>query len=231
MKADQKTDALYAGFRGRFGRRDASANGYRYEGYFRGEQAVVHDLISTDAEIVLDVCCGSGLMLLPLAEAGRFVFGVDFNADACRAASSNGFVVVRGDAFCLPLADHTVDEVVNCQFFNQQTNEAVSAFIAEASRILRSHGRIILIWRNDRAWIHRVAHSVLTAIDRIRRMPIFPQFAHEIRDVEKELLRAGFRIERREVSCAPLGWRSRATDSLRARLIGASYVLVASKSG
>ena len=72
MRADRETDALYAGMRRRFGARRAEANGYRYAGYFHREQALLLSLLDADAAVVLDVACGSGLMLEPLRDGAIF---------------------------------------------------------------------------------------------------------------------------------------------------------------
>jgi SAM-dependent methyltransferase len=229
MRGDKHTDALYADVRGRFGHRQAGANGYRYEGYFRREQTVVHSLMDPGAATVLDACCGSGLMLLPLIDQTRIIFGIDFNDDACQAAARNGFPVLRSDAYTMPLGDSCIDEIINCQFFNQQRADGVAAFVDEAARVLVPGGRVIMVWRNANALIHRTAHGLLTIADRLRGQPQFPQEMHSFDAVENYLKDAGLVIAHREVSCAPLSWRSANTHGIAARVIGASCVLVGQK--
>lgn len=229
MRADQKTDALYAHMRRRFGAARARANGYRYEGYFIREQQVLLSLIDPNARTLLDVACGSGLMLRPLLGAERTVLGVDFNVDACAAASANGLAVVRGDAFKLPFASASLDQIVNCQFFNQQTPDGVGAFVVEAARLLTPGGQIVLVWRNGAAYIHRILHICLTGLDRLRGIPEFPQVTHSFADLRRILESAGLEVLREEVSCPPLRWRSQVIDRLPARLLGASCIVVARK--
>lgn len=230
MRADRRTDALYAAMRGRFGATRARANGYRYEAYFRREQAVLLALTDADARVVLDVACGSGLMVQPLRAADRLVFGVDFNAAACADAAANGVPVVRGDAFALPLAAASVEQIVNCQFFNQQSAAGVASFVDEVARVLVPGGSVILVWRNADALIHRVAHACLTFIDRLHGLPAFPQETHRFSELRQVLTAAGFAIEHEEVSCPPLAWRSTAVAGWAARVIGASCIMVARKS-
>ncbi len=230
MRGDKQTDALYADVRGRFGHAQAGANGYRYEGYFRREQGVVHSLMDPAANVVLDACCGSGLMLLPLLEKNKAIFGIDFNVDACRSAARNGFPILRGDAYSMPLADGCIDEVINCQFFNQQSSDGVAAFADEVARVLVPGGRVILVWRNANALIHRTAHYLLTIADHWRGQPEFPQETHSFGDVEAHLKRAGLAVRHREVACAPLAWRSDRIEGIAAQVIGASCVLVAQKA-
>lgn len=230
MRGDKTTDGLYAGMRDRFGEASPLANGYRYRGYFLREQALLLSLLDSSAPVLVDVACGSGLMLAPLLGQRALVFGVDFNADACRAAAANGFPVVRGDAFALPLPDAAIDEITCCQFFNQQTPAAVASFVREAARVLRPGGRAVFVWRNAGAFVHRVAHFGLTAMDRLRGREVFPQYGHAFADVDRYAADAGLEVGTKLVSFPPLGWRSARVGGVLAGAIGASCVLVASRS-
>lgn len=229
MKGDKETDALYVGMRERYGQRKARANGYRYENYFRREQALVFELIKPDARVIVDLACGSGLMSSPLNSRCDSLLGLDFNAHACIAARDNGLKVMRGDAFNLPLASSSVSQVINCQFFNQQKPQAMPAFMRELARVLEPGGEAVLVWRNASALIHRVAHLLLTALDRIMQREVFPQYTHPLAVVAAIATEAGLELKHNELSCPPLNWRSTAVNSLSGRLIGASCVLVLSK--
>ncbi len=229
-RGDGDTDALYATLRGRFGDTNPRANGYRYTRYFEREQTIVLSLVNPEGKIILDACCGSGLMLQPLLGVASQVLGIDFNADACRAARSNNIPVTQGDVYQMPFADGSVDEIVNCQFFNQQDATGVLAFIAEAARILRHRGRLILVWRNANAIIHRLSHACLRIVDHLRGFPDFPQLTHSFPEVIHALGGAGFTVEHAELSCPPLGWRSRNIHGLLGTVIGASCILVAYKN-
>lgn len=229
MRGDKDTDGLYVGMRTRFEASSARANGYRSEGYFRAEQAVVLELLPPTARTVVDLCCGSGLMLLPLKTGSRTVFGIDFNARACEGARANGFTVARGDAMQLPLADGSVDALVNCQFFNQQDRERVLRCLAEIARVLRPGGQAVLVWRNGSAWIHIVAHAVLSVLDRLRGHEVFPQHVHRLEEVARAAQELGLETAHREVTNPLLGWRSKQLASWPARVMGASCVLVLTK--
>lgn len=229
MRGDKHTDALYGGMRERYGRGQARANGYRYEAYFRREQAILFGLLDDAATVSVDVACGSGLMLRPLLSPTRRVLGVDFNAEACCAAAANGLPVVRGDAYHLPFADGAIEQLVNCQFFNQQTPAGVAAFVIETARVLAPGGRAVLVWRNGRALIHRVAHGLLSALDRWRGLPQFPQQTHPLETVAAALVAAGLVVTHRELSCPPLAWRTQAVDGCAAHVLGASCIVVATK--
>lgn len=229
MQGDKTTNLLYTTLRKRYGTTSPLANGYRSRAYFLRERAILHGLIDPSVSKVIDVGCGSGLMLRPLVGPDRLVFGLDYNADACEAALANGLPAIRGDAFILPFANSSIDLITNCQFFNQQKIEGVRTFVGEAARVLKFGGRLIAIWRNGEAAIHRFSHFCLSRFDGMRGLPVFPQYVHRLDDVRVYLRNVGLEVERAEVSLPILGWRSRNTTGLAARAIGASCIVVAIK--
>lgn len=229
IAADRDVDKLYAGLRRRFDRNNSRANGYLYEGYFRREQHILFSLLNSEASILVDVACGSGLMVQPLIDMRNQVIGIDFNVDACSAAQKNGLTVVRGDAFALPLADASVDEIVTCQFFNQQQPSAVQHFIAESARVLRPGGRVIMVWRNGTAWVHRLALLCFGLAGKLRRLPSFPYANHSQAFIRVHAANAGLAVVSQSVSFPPLGWQSSAIDSVLAHIIGASNICVLEK--
>ena len=154
------------------------------------------------------------------------VFGVDFNADACAGARDNGFLVVRGDAMNLPLVDGSVDEIINCQFFNQQDQARVAQFLTEVRRVLKPGGRAILVWRNGAALIHVLAHALLTLLDRLQGHEVFPQYVHRLPEVERMARESGLTVEHRELANPLINWRSEHVGGVFGRLMGASCVLV-----
>lgn len=246
MRADGEVDALYRAMRDRFGGRAAGANGYVSTGFFRREQALVLDLIAAHAPAaprpatVLDIACGSGLMLGdPVARdrlpAGLRVVGVDYNARACRDAAVNGLAILRGDAFRLPVASETMDLAINCQFLNQQARDARAPFLAEAARVLAPGGHLILLWRRADSLLHRGAHALVSARDRLTGRPIFPQVAHPMPAIAAAAEAAGFAVVTRGTTL-PVAVPGRAApvvpaSGLVGRLVGASNLLVLRRKG
>lgn len=226
ITADRAVDALYAGMRGRFGTANSRANGYVYEGYFRREQALLLSLLNPQASVVVDVGCGSGLMLQPLIELRAKVIGIDFNRDACLAAKAHGLDVLRGDAFNLPLADASIDELVTCQFFNQQTPAAVEQYTKESARVLRPGGKSVMVWRNGSAWVHRIALAIFGRLDRLRGRDAFPYENHGFEAMRNYAHAAGLAVRLECVSFPPLNWQSQSVNSVLARAIGASNICV-----
>jgi hypothetical protein len=62
ISASREVDNLYVGLRRRYGDDSARANGYLYEGYFLGEQRILFSLLDVNAQTLVDVACGTGLM-------------------------------------------------------------------------------------------------------------------------------------------------------------------------
>lgn len=227
--ADQQTDNLYAGIRQKFGQRGAGANGYQMGSFFRREQALLYSLLRPDGFPLLDIACGSGLMLAPSLGQGAEVIGLDFNQQACLDAQNNSLDVVRGDAFALPFASETIAQVVNCQFLNQQNAADTQRFIKEVARVLKPDGQLLLFWRHADSLFHRLAGALVQANERLRGAPVFPQFTHPMADIEAVMASAGLTVVARTVS-VPFGYpRQLQPFGLFAKIIGASLVLVAQK--
>jgi SAM-dependent methyltransferase len=98
---------------------------------------------------VLDLCCGPGRHLVPLAAAGYVVTGLDADAGAiadahAKVAEVESANVIRGDMRALPIVSGTLDAVVclwqSFGHFDDATNLAV---LAEVARVLRPGGRAI----------------------------------------------------------------------------------------
>ena len=229
ISADRTVDRRYGILRERYGHRNARSNGYRLHAYFLREQEMVLAALQRHTGTIVDIACGSGLMVQPLDDELTPVFGIDFNAQACQSAYSNGLAVVRGDAFALPFGDACIRQVVSCQFFNQQKPEQVERFVRETSRVLTPGGQAVLVWRNGKAWIHRVAHTLFTLLDRLRRRPDFPNFNHDHSDLRRYAQSYGLEVERITLSFPLLRWQTSRLDDIAATMFGASYFLILTK--
>lgn len=228
-KADESVDALYQSLRSKHGDDNSKANGYLWHGYFLREQKILFGLLNPEANVILDVGCGSGLMCAPLVEKRALVAGVDFNQEACMDAKANGVAIVRGDAFELPVASESIDEIVCCQFFNQQSESAVMQFVSESARVLRPGGHVIMIWRNHEAYVHRVALALFRILERMRRLPKFPYENHTIESISRIGKQFGMTEQYTAVAFPPFSWVNQATGSWQASIIGASNISILTK--
>lgn len=226
VRADRATDEKYALIRERYGGGSGLANGYRLHRYFLNERTLLLTLLGEVDGTVLDLACGSGLMGQPLNSDHCNVVGLDFNKTACNDCASNGIAVVRGDAYALPFAAESIQHAFSCQFFNQQDPEQVPQILSELARVLSPGGRLVLVWRNHQAWIHRFAHAVFSLADKLAARPSFPVYSHPLDQVRSAAEQCGFRTLDAMVSFPLTHWRSRQLASLPARAIGASAVLL-----
>ena len=230
IKADSNVDELYEVMRSAHGARKAGANGYRLHSFFRREQRLLLSHLDWDKGPILDIACGSGLMLLPLMAQGRTVIGVDFNETACNDARHNGLAILRGDAFNLPIGDNSIAQAVNCQFLNQQPAEQTQRFIEETARVLMPGGQLLILWRHAESVLHRSAHAVLQALDKITGdQPEFPQYKNTLEEITRYSHEAGLSLVQGAVTLPVLRPYTLPSTSIRAQLFGASLFAILKK--
>jgi SAM-dependent methyltransferase len=107
-------------------------------------------LAATPGHVVLDLGCGPGTDLGPLAAAvtaAGLVTGIDLDpvmADHARASQQGRpqVSVLRGDAHALPVRAASVDRVWSDRLLQHVTDPAW--VLAEMRRVLRPHGRIVM---------------------------------------------------------------------------------------
>lgn len=102
-------------------------------------------------EVVVDLGCGTGLLALPVAQMAGRVIAVDYSRPMLdrldlRAAELGLANVdcIRADLRELPLADASVDVVVSSYTFHHLPDESKELALAEARRILRPGGRMVV---------------------------------------------------------------------------------------
>ena len=95
---------------------------------------------------VLEVGCGTGLILGRIAHHAASARGVDFSAGMLRAARARGLDVVLGSATNLPFADASFDLV--CSFKVLAHVPEIGKALAEIARVVRPGGRMVLEFYN-----------------------------------------------------------------------------------
>src|SRR5580692_12433731 len=110
----------------------------------------------TGPAVIIDLGCGDGSALAIAAErnpAHRFV-GIDWSGDALRQARTLGLTVLRaGVAADLPVADGTADVVIMSELIEHLVDP--DGAVAEARRMLRPGGSLLLSTPNLAAWYNR----------------------------------------------------------------------------
>jgi 2-polyprenyl-6-hydroxyphenyl methylase / 3-demethylubiquinone-9 3-methyltransferase len=119
--------------------------------------------------VLVDLGCGGGL-LAPHVAGYRHV-GVDLVDSALRQAGAHGVAPVRADVARLPLADGCADVVSAGEILEHVTD--LSTVVAEACRVLRPGGTLVLDTLADTALAKFVAVTVA------ERMPDVPRGLHD----------------------------------------------------
>ena len=107
--------------------------------------------VSTDM-LVLDVCCGPGMIATAAAARGARATGIDFSAAVIKVANSgeSGAEFHQGDAQSLSFADNSYDSVI-CGFGIIHLPDPQKA-LSEMYRVLKPGGRIALsVWEPPNA--------------------------------------------------------------------------------
>jgi demethylmenaquinone methyltransferase/2-methoxy-6-polyprenyl-1,4-benzoquinol methylase len=110
----------------------------------------VRDVLCRPESVVLDICCGTGDLVLALERArGSAVWGSDFChpmlvAAGEKIARRQGLSrLFEGDALALPLADASVDLITVAFGFRNLANYETG--LAEMRRVLRPGGRAAIL--------------------------------------------------------------------------------------
>lgn len=138
-------------------RRYYDAFSERYEAH-RGENSLqgYHDLVDelesqfverfARSGDVLEVGCGTGLVLARIREHARSVHGLDLSPGMLEKAREKGLDVVEGSATDLPFDDASFD--VTCSFKVLAHIPAIDKALSEMARVTRPGGTVIAEFYN-----------------------------------------------------------------------------------
>lgn len=114
------------------------------------EQAIERLLSGESIGALLDIGTGTGRMLQLFAPRAKSAIGIDRSSEMLRLArvkleeaGIEGASLRQGDMYALPLADLSADSIILHQVLHYA--QQPGAAIAEASRVLRADGRLLVI--------------------------------------------------------------------------------------
>ncbi|EMG37380.1 methylase involved in ubiquinone/menaquinone biosynthesis [Desulfocurvibacter africanus PCS] len=117
---------------------------------------------------VLDLACGTGVLMAMLRRRGVRTLGVDLSSAMLTKALRNGLAgsLARADATLLPVRDASVDCVCLVLALHENTRENQDAMLREALRALRPDGRLILAdWLTPRGVVAQAAHWCMHPVE------------------------------------------------------------------
>lgn len=91
--------------------------------------------------VLVDACCGGGLLAPHVAGLGYRHVGVDLGDRAVRVARHHGVTTVQGDVTRLPLRDACADVVVAGECLEHVPD--LDGFVREIARVLRPGGLLV----------------------------------------------------------------------------------------
>ncbi|WP_446217260.1 methyltransferase domain-containing protein [Micromonospora sp. IBHARD004] len=128
---------------------------------------------SRPGALLVDLGCGAGLLAPHLVGKGYRHVGLDLTRSALAQAAAHGVTVVNSDATAVPLADGCAD-VVSAGELLEHVPDWRRA-VAEACRLLRPGGLLVLDTLND------TALARLVAVEIGERLPTVPRGIHDPR--------------------------------------------------
>jgi len=142
---------------------DVMSQGYENERH-RGYHAFLDEAeVNAVADIVrdrdvLEVGCGTGLILSRLAPMARHVVGADLSAGMLEKARNRGLSVVQANALALPFPDNSFDAVVSFKVLAHI--EDIRGAVGEMCRVCRPGGFVAAEFYNS--------HSIRSLIKSIK---------------------------------------------------------------
>ena len=153
--------------------------------------------------LLVDLGCGAGLLAPRAAGKGYRHIGVDLVRSALRQAAEHGVTPVNGDAAAVPLADGCAHVVAAGEVLEHVPDWP--AAVAEACRILRPGGTLVLDTLNDTALSRFVAVRVAERFPGVPRGIHDPRLFVDARALVSTCARYGVRLRVRGVRPAVPG--------------------------
>lgn len=145
------------------------------------QRRIVRQLVNEAASaggVVVDVPCGTGVLVDVLAEQQRLVIGVDVSSEMLSLARTDHQTVcyVRGDITHLPFGDESVQCLVVVGLFHRLPASVRAQALAELRRV--SAGHVIASFSIDGPW-HRAKRRLLRSLRPRHKSPPYPIAAEQ----------------------------------------------------
>ena len=139
-----------------------------FAGWYERERHLPYHRMLDDLEVglverygtgkdVLEVGCGTGLLLDRVRRFARSARGIDLSAGMLGRARERGLAVAQASATDLPLRDASVDVVYSVKVLAHVPN--ISAALAEMARVVRPGGWVLAEFYNARS-LRRLVKAV-----------------------------------------------------------------------
>ena len=174
-----------------------------FGGEKRWRQLIIEWIDPWPGEKIIDICCGTGTLSIMLGQrlagAGE-VMGIDLSSrllnQARKKHKPDEVTFLEGDAQKIPFSQGYFDKAVICGALHEMPREVRRRVLAEAHRVIRPNGRIVVVEHNnpEKKW----KRSLFDFLERFN-----PEY-QTYRDLLKcglidEIERSGFRVVRRSV--------------------------------
>lgn len=128
-------------------RRRYDLTAYMYDRRYREIQQEKYEIVLANiasANRILDLGCGTGMLLASLEKRAEFTVGVDMSAQMLGAARKRAAkaALVLADADHLPFADESFDAVVSVTLLQNMPDPERT--VRELARVLRPNGKAII---------------------------------------------------------------------------------------
>lgn len=158
----------------------------------------------------VEMGCGTAYSSARLPKRNRTFVGLDFSANALRAARSEGRMdaLVQADIFALPYRKNSIHGIWKLGVMEHFTDAEIQNCLSEFHRALKPGGMVVLFWptrRNTSRWILAPLEKVISAWKR-SEFTFFPGEISRLRSKQqarKLMERAGF-----EVAALDFNWRT-----------------------
>ena len=126
-----------------------------YDLRYRDEQeskydAILNSVRITVGEYILDIGCGTGLLIQRIGEKNGIIIGIDFSKrmleEAKKACSGlENVSLICGDADFLPLREETIDKIFIITLLQNMPQPKQT--ILEVTRVAKDDSEIVLTWQ------------------------------------------------------------------------------------